>query len=147
MDPQWRNFTLVLAFAAVVATPVLGDGSETAKSIPDFSGVWLHTLPGFEPLPSGPTALINRSRRDNGTGDILKLNGDYTNPILKPQAAAIVKKHAQLGWTALAILTRATSAGRKACPSSLRTVRPNWCKTRTGSSFFTSTIIRSAMYG
>jgi len=91
------DFSLVLAFTAVVATPTLGDGSESAKSIPDFSGVWLHTLPGFEPLPTGPTALINRSRRDNGTGDILKLNGDYTNPILKPEAAAIVKKHAQLG--------------------------------------------------
>ena len=97
MDLQWRNFPLVLAFAAVVATPALGDERESTKSIPDFSGVWLHTLPGFEPLPTGPTALINRSRRDNGTGDILKLNGDYTNPILKPEAAAIVKKHAQLG--------------------------------------------------
>ena len=97
MDLQWRNFPVVLAFAAAVATPAFGDGSESAKSIPDFSGVWLHTLPGFEPLPSGPTALINRSRRDNGTGDILKLNGDYNNPILKPDAAAIVKQHAQLG--------------------------------------------------
>jgi hypothetical protein len=97
MDLQWRNFPQVLAFAAAVATPALGDGSESAKSIPDFSGTWLHTLPGFEPLPTGPTALINRSRRDNGTGDILKLNGDYTNPILKPEAAAVVKKHAQLG--------------------------------------------------
>jgi hypothetical protein len=97
MDLRSRNFPLVLAFTAVVATPALGDGSESAKSIPDFSGVWLHTLPGFEPLPTGPTALINRSRRENGTGDILKLNGDYTNPILKPEAAAIVKKHAQLG--------------------------------------------------
>ena len=97
MDLRWRKFTLVLAFAATVATPTLGDGSESAKSIPDFSGVWLHTLPGFEPLATGPTALINRSRRENGTGDILKLNGDYANPILKPEAAAIVKKHAQLG--------------------------------------------------
>ena len=97
MDLRWRNFPLVLAFAVSAAAPALGDGSESAKSVPDFSGVWLHTLPGFEPLPTGPTALINRSRRDNGTGDILKLNGDYTNPILKPEAAAIVKKHAQLG--------------------------------------------------
>ena len=28
----------------------------------------------------------------NGTGNILELVGDYTNPILKPQAADIVKK-------------------------------------------------------
>ena len=57
----------------------------------------MHSLPGFEPLPSGPTALVNRSRRANGTGDILKLTGDYTNPILKPEAAEVVKKHAELG--------------------------------------------------
>src|SRR6266436_5188708 len=108
MDLQWRNFPLVLTLAAVAATPAFGQaaapavgpaigGSESAKSIPDFSGVWLHTLPGFEPLPSGPTALVNRSRRANGTGEILKLNGDYTNPILKPEAAGVVKKHGVLG--------------------------------------------------
>src|SRR5450631_821414 len=97
MDLQWRNFPLVLAFAAVVATPALGDGSESAKSIPHFSGGWLHTLAGLDPLPPGPTALVNRSRRPNGTGDILKLDGDYTNPILKPEAAEIVKSHGELG--------------------------------------------------
>ena len=91
MDLQWRSFALVLTFAAAFVTPAFG------QSIPDFSGTWLHTLPGFEPLPSGPTALVNRSRRANGTGEILKLNGDYTNPILKPEAAAVVKKHAELG--------------------------------------------------
>jgi hypothetical protein len=99
MDLQRRDFSLILALAAAVVTPVFGQsgGSESGRSIPDFSGTWLHTLPGFEPLPSGPTALINRSRRANGTGDILSLNGDYTNPILKPEAAAVVKKHAELG--------------------------------------------------
>jgi hypothetical protein len=99
MDLQGRNFHLLLALAAAIVTPAFAqsDASKSAKSIPDFSGTWLHTLPGFEPLPSGPTALINRSRRANGTGDILKLNGDYTNPILKPEAASVVKKHAELG--------------------------------------------------
>ena len=93
MDLKWRHFPLVLTLSV---TPVFG-ASEGAKSIPDLKGVWLHTLPGFEPLPSGPTALINQSRRENGTGDILKLNGDYNNPILKPQAAETVKKHGLLG--------------------------------------------------
>jgi hypothetical protein len=95
MDLRWRNLRLVLTLAAVAATPAFGQPAP--ESVPDLSGIWLHTLPGFEPLPSGPTALINRSRRANGTGDILKLNGDYTNPILKPEAAAVVKKHAELG--------------------------------------------------
>jgi hypothetical protein len=112
MDSQWRNFPMVFALAAAVVTPVFGQavtptvgpangGSESAEAIPDFSGLWVHALPGFEPLRSGPTALVNRSRRENGTGDPLKLAGDYTNPILKPEAAEIVKSHGELGLNGL----------------------------------------------
>jgi hypothetical protein len=108
MHSQWRNLPLVFTLAAAVVTPAFGQavapkggpadgGSESAEATPDFSGIWVHALPGFEPLPSGPTALVNRSRRENGTGDILKLAGDYTNPILKPEAAEVVKKHGELG--------------------------------------------------
>ena len=108
MNSQWRHFPLVCTLAAAVATPAFGQavvptvgptngGSETAEAIPDFSGVWQHALPGFEPLASGPTALVNRSRRENGTGDILKLAGDYANPILKPGAAEVVRLHGELG--------------------------------------------------
>jgi hypothetical protein len=106
MDSQWRNLFSAFALAAAVATPAVGQtvvsagaygGSESADSIPDLSGFWVHPLPGFEPLASGPTALVNRSRRLNGTGDILKLTGDYTNPILKPEAGEVVKRHAELG--------------------------------------------------
>ena len=95
MGFKWSNGALVLA-VAVVAAPVVG-ASEGTKSIPDLSGIWMHANPGFEPLKSGPTSLVNRARRANGTGDILKLNGDYANPILKPEAAAVVKKHGELG--------------------------------------------------
>jgi hypothetical protein len=94
MDLQWWNFPLVITVAAAFATVAFGP-SESAESIPDLSGIWEHANPGFEPLASGPTALINRSRRPNGTGDGLKLTGDYTNPILKPEAAEIVKKHGE----------------------------------------------------
>jgi hypothetical protein len=108
MDSQWRNLPLVFTLAAAVVTPALGQavapkggpadgGSESAEAVPDFSGLWVHALPGFEPLPAGPTALVNRSRRENGTGDILKLAGDHTNPILKPEAAEVVKSHGELG--------------------------------------------------
>jgi hypothetical protein len=96
MDLQWRHFSLVITFAAAFVTPVFGQ-SESAASLPDLSGIWAHANPGFEPLASGPTSLINRSRRPNGTGDGLKLAGDYTNPILKPEAAEVVKKHGDLG--------------------------------------------------
>jgi hypothetical protein len=108
MELQWRNFPLVVTLMAAVATPAFGQavtamqgpasgGSESAESVPDLSGFWLHPLPGFEPLPSGPTALVNRARRPNGTGDILKLAGDHTNPILRPEAVEVVKRHGELG--------------------------------------------------
>src|SRR4051812_13202551 len=92
MDLQWRNFSLVLTFAAAFLTPAFG---QNQSAIPDLSGVWTHANPGFEPLASGPTSLINRSRRPNGTGDGLKLEGDYSNPILKPEAAKTVREHGQ----------------------------------------------------
>ncbi len=100
MDLQWRNFPLVLTLAAAFVTPIFGQ-SESAESIPDFSGIWIHANPGFEPLASGPTALVNRARRPNGTGDILRLAGDYNNPILKPEVVEVVKKHGELGMAGI----------------------------------------------
>ena len=69
---------------------------QSAETIPDFSGIWWHpSLPGPEPLASGPTVMTNRSRRD-GVSNPDQLVGDYTNPILKPEAAAIVKKFGEM---------------------------------------------------
>ena len=66
----------------------------TAK--PDFSGVWAHPwLPGFEALASGPTALVNLSRTPQGLSIQTQLVGDYKNPILKPEAAATVRKRGE----------------------------------------------------
>src|SRR5215468_6504376 len=106
MNLQRRDFLLVVTLAAAAAAPAFGQvvtpaagpansGKAGAASIPDFSGIWVHSIPGFEPLASGPTSLVNRSRR-NGIGDLLQLVGDYTNPILKPGAAEVVKKHGEI---------------------------------------------------
>ena len=90
-----RNFLLVVMVAAVAAAPGLG-ASFAAPAIPDFSGMWAHPwLPGYEPMASGPTSLANRSRRD-GVSNPVQLVGDYTNPILKPDAAATVKKFGEM---------------------------------------------------
>jgi hypothetical protein len=130
MTLQWRDFLLVVTLAAAVATPAFGQAvaptvapansgkEKSAASIPDFSGMWVHgSIPGFEPLPSGPTSLVNRSRRStaqlirdlavdwqgpgeppskDGVSNLLELVGDYTNPILRPWAAEVVKKFGQI---------------------------------------------------
>jgi hypothetical protein len=86
-----RNFLLMVPLMAVALTPGFGRAAAPNASAPDLSGWWIHpSIPGFEPLASGPTSLSNRSRRD-GQNNILQLVGDYTNPILKPEAAATVK--------------------------------------------------------
>jgi hypothetical protein len=94
--PRLRNYFSLLTLAALAATPGLTQAAAPAASIPDLTGRWVHpSIPGFEPLASGATSLTNRSRRD-GMNNILQLVGDYTNPILKPAAAEVVKKFGEM---------------------------------------------------
>src|ERR1700730_1464952 len=80
---------------AQTATPAgrLADrGAQDKAAIPDFSGIWAHlTWPDVEPPPAGPGPVRNMSHR-NGVSNIYQLVGDYTNPILKPEAAQVVKR-------------------------------------------------------
>jgi hypothetical protein len=123
MNVQRQNFLLLVTLAAATSTPALGQAvtpavgpasgaTQSAVSIPDFSGIWGHlSLPGFEPPPSGPGPVVNKSRtRQVVDGDgrpvtatngalvssIYQFVGDYSNPILKPQAAEVVKKHGEI---------------------------------------------------
>jgi hypothetical protein len=91
-----RKFLLLMTLA-LAAMPGLGQtAAAPSGSIPDFSGVWAHpSIPGFEPLASRPTAIKNLSRRGI-TSDNRQLVGDYRNPILKPEAAEIVKKRGEM---------------------------------------------------
>jgi len=120
-----RNFLPFIALAAAVATPALGQtgtsgrglgSGETngAASIPDFSRIWRHpSFPWFEPPASGPGPVTNRSRWPQrpegasgslpplppgveGVSDYDQLVGDYTNPILQPWAAQVVKKFGEM---------------------------------------------------
>ena len=91
---RWK--VLLLVTVAAVATPALGQSTQSGASIPNFSGLWWHpSLPGFEPPASGPGPVTNRSRR-NGVSNYDQLVGDYANPILKPEAAEVVKKKGEL---------------------------------------------------
>src|SRR5271155_3890926 len=102
------------------ATPVVGPSSGAtngAASIPDFSRVWFHpSFPWFEPPASGPGPITNLSRWPQlrsdaasgsvalpplppgvkGVSDYDQLVGDYTNPILQPWAAEVVKKFGEM---------------------------------------------------
>ena len=78
--------------AAAFIWPALG---AQAAPVPDFSGHWARPYIGFEPPLSGPGPILNRSRiRDQS--NINQFVGDYTSPILKPQAAETVRKHGEL---------------------------------------------------
>ena len=118
MSVQRRDFPLLVALAAGAVmsaraqTVTLGAGpANGGASIPDFSGIWSHpSFPGFEPPASGPGPVVNKSRRPqvNFDGRVLpaansvlvsnpaQLVGDYANPILKPQAAEVVKKKGEM---------------------------------------------------
>lgn len=112
-----RDFLLLAMLAVAAATPALGqDTAQSAASIPDFSRMWANSLgPGFSPPASGPGPVLNKARQ-RAAVDIYgrplsatnapivsaggRRVGDYTNPILQPWAAEVVKKHAELELTA-----------------------------------------------
>jgi hypothetical protein len=105
--PQ-RPLLLLATLAAMVAPPAsaqtaapalgpAGGGKQAAASIPDFSGVWAHpSWPSLDPPLSGPGPVRNRSRLRTGESNGNQLVGDYTNPILKPHAADVVKERGKI---------------------------------------------------
>ena len=97
------------AFAQDVAPSVRAadNGRQGGASIADFSGIWSHpSLPGFEPPPSGPGPVVNKSRMrggpQTGVGNVAQLVGDYSNPILKPEAAEVVRKDGEISLAGVA---------------------------------------------
>jgi hypothetical protein len=115
MNMQRRDFLLLVTLVAAGATPALAQtvapavgpaaiDKQSAVSIPDFSGIWGHPYltGGLEPPLSGPGPVRNRARRPDGVSSVYQLVGDYTNPILKPQAAEEVKKHGEISLTGVA---------------------------------------------
>ena len=102
-----------MSAAALFSSPAFAqERSQGTASLPDFSGVWSNPyLYGIEPPLSGPGPVVNKSRRRQGVdvdgrplsaanaplvSDARQLVGDYTNPILKPEAAEVVKHRGEL---------------------------------------------------
>jgi len=120
-----RVFLLSVTLMAMAAMPALGQEAapvsgparaQSTASTPDFFGVWNHpSFPWYEPPASGPGPVTNRSRwpyivnqqpslggspglppSKEGVSDYDQLVGDYTNPILQPWAAEVVKKFGEI---------------------------------------------------
>jgi hypothetical protein len=108
--------TLIIAMASAAAlfcsAAFTQERSQVTASLPDFSGAWGNPyLYGIEPPLSGPGPVVNKSRQRQGfdvdgrrlpaanaplVSSARRLVGDYTNPILNPAAAEVVKKHAEM---------------------------------------------------
>jgi hypothetical protein len=94
-------------FSSAAFTQEPGQGT----AIPNFSGTWGHlSLPGFEPPVAGPGPVVNTLRQrqifdldgrplppaEAPLVSDVRAAGDYRNPILKPQAAEVVKKRGEM---------------------------------------------------
>ncbi len=100
------------ALLASFSSPALAQERSQGPAPPDFGGIWGNPyLYGIERPLSGPGPLVNTARRRQAydidghplppasaplVSNATRLVGDYTNPILKPEAAALVKKRGEL---------------------------------------------------
>jgi hypothetical protein len=105
----------------------------TAGPVPDFSGIWTHPYwPGFDPPPSGTGPIVNKSRMPNGIGNSDQLVGDYNNPILKPQAAEVVKRYGEISLTGVTYPTPANQCWPQPVPYILWTIGIQMLQQRGG---------------
>jgi hypothetical protein len=107
MNRHWHFFIVAISIVTA-ATPTpgqtatqaaapIGTGNQSATSIPDFSGIWGRlSFPGFGLPHAGPGPV---TKRKSGLSILYGNIGDYTNPILKPQAVEVVKKHGEIELT------------------------------------------------
>jgi hypothetical protein len=89
-----RDILVVAASAAAIATSALAQtgGTQSSAQVPDLSGTWVHPALGFGPPLSGPGPVRNKSQLPSGASNFNQLVGDYSNPILKPETAEVIRK-------------------------------------------------------
>jgi hypothetical protein len=92
--PGKRTQTLIAVIvASIPLSPLMG--AERVAPIPDFSGYWGRDSLHLELPLSGPGPVVNMMHTAAGIMDMSMLMGDYTNPIVKPEAAAILKQRGE----------------------------------------------------
>jgi hypothetical protein len=87
---------LLTSVALFVCAPSFAQTAAPAASIPDLSGVWGRNWFNFEPPSSGAGPVLPKLRRPNGTLITNPAVGDYSNPILRPQAVETVKNRGEM---------------------------------------------------
>jgi hypothetical protein len=116
----------VVTLATVVAALLFGPAQALEPATPpspDFSGIWTHPYwPGFDPPLSGSGPVVNRSRTASGIGNSDQLVGEYGNPILKPQAAEIVRQHGEISRSGVTYPTPANQCWPQPVPYILWTI-------------------------
>jgi hypothetical protein len=95
MAMRIRHTLFLTALTGALCAPLAAQAAQ-AQAIPDFSGKWSHPGLGFDSPLSGPGPVRNKSRLPSGASNFNLLVGDYSNPILKPEAAETVKKFGEI---------------------------------------------------
>jgi hypothetical protein len=70
--------------------------SDNKSTVPDLSGLWGRQSVDWESPATGPGPVVNTKLRPDGMRDSNTRVGDYNNPILKPSAAAEVKRSGEI---------------------------------------------------
>src|SRR2546430_2674006 len=121
-----RNLATACALAVLLCAapiPATAQSAGTATAVPDFSGIWTHPYwPGFDPPLSGQGPVVNRERTPSGAGNSNQLVGDYTNPILKPGAAEVVRRHGEISAKGITYPTPANQCWPQPVPYILWTI-------------------------
>jgi hypothetical protein len=77
---------------------VAANAAETERAVPDLSGLWGRSSIPYE-RPASGNGPLDRLRLPSGERTRNSQVGDYTNPILKPETAAAVKRFGELAQT------------------------------------------------
>jgi hypothetical protein len=94
---------VLLGALAATSVGTVSAVAKPAMSTPHFSGLWGRNAFDFEPAPGNPKPVDNLVRLPNGAGNASMLVGDYKNPVLKPEAAAVVKRRGELAFSGASV--------------------------------------------
>src|SRR5882672_5243742 len=96
---RFGGVTVGLVSASIFVWPAM---AAQPAPIPDFSGIWGRNWLFFEPPSSGPGPIVSKLRNPDGTMDLRAAQvADETNPMLKPEAAAALKKRGEISLSGM----------------------------------------------